>query len=122
MVELAASTKTSYGYEDLIVGALQFFAAEDWRETDQSARRVTFRGRPRIPWYLLLLMTAGFLAFVIPGVELYMLHIRKTYLFANIIVTATPIKGGTDVVIKYTSPAVEQLARRFAGRLPPLEA
>ena len=47
MAELAASAKTSYGYEDVIVGAMQFFGAEDWRYTDQSARRVTFRGRPQ---------------------------------------------------------------------------
>jgi hypothetical protein len=122
VAELAASTRTSYGYEDVIVGAMQFFAAEEWRQTDQSARQVTFRGRPGIPWYLLLLMTLGFLALVIPGMALYLLHIRKTYWFTSIVVTATPVKGGTNVVIEYGSPAAARLARQFAERLPPLEA
>jgi hypothetical protein len=122
MPELSASTTTSHGYEDVIVGALQFFGAEDWHHTEQSARKVTFRGRPRIPWYLLLLMTAGFLAFVLPGVALYMLHIRKTYWFTNITVTATPVKGGTEVVIQYGSPAAAPLAQRFIDSLPPIEA
>ncbi len=122
MAELAASTTTSSSYEDVIVGAMQFFGAEDWRATDQTARTVVLRGRPRIPWYLLLLMTLGFLAFVVPGVALYMLHIRKTYWFTSIIVMATPIPGGTDVVIQHGSPAAAALATRFVENLPPIEA
>ena len=43
-----ASKKTSNCYEDVIVGAMKYFTAEDWRYTDQSARKVIFRGRPRI--------------------------------------------------------------------------
>ena len=121
MADLVTSRKTSHGYEDVIVGALQFFAAEDWRQTEQSARKVTFRGRPEIPWYLLLLMAAGLLAFVVPGVALYMLHIRKTYWFTNIVVTATPVKGGTEVEIQYPAPAAK-LAERFVGALPAPEA
>jgi hypothetical protein len=104
MAELAASTMTSSRYEDVIVGAMQFFGAEDWRATDHTAGTVVLHGRPRIPWYMLL-MTLGFLAFVAPGVALYLLHARKAYWFASIVVTATPIKGGTDVVIQYGSPA-----------------
>ena len=122
MAELAASTRTSHGYEDVIVGAMQFFGAEDWRATEQTARTVILRGRPRIPWYLLLLMTLGFLAFVIPGVALYLLHIRKTYWFTNIVVTATPVRGGTEVVIQYGSHAAAPLARRFMAELPPADA
>jgi hypothetical protein len=67
-------------------------------------------------------MTLGLLAFVVPGVALYLLHIRKTCWFTSIIVTATPIRGGTDVVIQYGSPAAAALASRFVGRLPPLQA
>ncbi len=122
MAELAASTKTSDGYEDVIVGAMQFFGAEDWRATDQTARTVVLRGRPRIPWYMLLLMTLGFLAFVIPGVALYLVHIRKAYWFTNIVVSAAPVKGGTDVVVQYGSRAAAPLARRFMAELPPAEA
>jgi hypothetical protein len=119
VADLVTSTKTSHGYEDVIVGALQFFGAENWRETEMTARRVAFRGRPEIPWYLLLLMTLGFLAFVVPGVALYMLHIRKTYWFTSIVVSATPVKGGTEVVIYYGSPAAAPLAQRFVSALPP---
>jgi len=122
MAELAASTTTSSSYEDVIVGAMQFFGAEDWRATDQTVRTIVLRGRPRISWYMLLLMTLGFLAFVVPGVALYLLHVRKTYWFTSIVVTATPIMGGADVVIQYGSPAAAPLASRFVGRLPPLEA
>ena len=116
-----ASTRTSHGYEDVIVGAMQFFGAEDWRYTDQSARKVVFRGRPRIPWYMLGLMTAGFLALVVPGVALYLLHIRNTYRFSDIVVTATPVKGGTEVVVRYPAPA-SALAQRFVEGLPPSES
>jgi hypothetical protein len=120
VADLVTRRKTSHGYEDLIVGALQFFTAENWRQTEQSARRVTFRGRPEIPWYLLLLMGAGLLALVVPGVALYMLHIRKTYWFTNIVVTATPVRGGTEVEIQYPAPAAK-LVQRFVGALPPVE-
>ena len=116
-----ASKTTSHGYEDVIVGAMKFFAAEDWRYTDQSARRVIFRGRPRIPWHMLALMTAGFLALVVPGLALYFLHIRKTYRFSDIVVTATPVKGGTEVAVRYPVPA-SGLAQRFVAGLPPAEA
>jgi hypothetical protein len=112
-----ASKKTTHGYEDVIVGAMKFFTAEDWRYTDRSARKVIFRGRPRIPWYMLALMTAGFLALVVPGVALYILHIRKTYRFSDIVVTATPVRGGAEVVVRYPAPA-SALAERFVERLP----
>lgn len=101
---------------------MQFFGAEDWRTTEQTARTVVLRGRPRIPWYMLLLMTMGFLAFVVPGVALYLLHIRKTYWFTNIVVTATPVKGGTEVVIQYRSEAAAPIAQRFVAGLPRAEA
>lgn len=122
MADLVTSTKTSHGYEDVIVGAMQFFGAEEWRETEMSARKVSFRGRPEIPWYLLILMTLGFAAFVVPGVALYLLHIRKTYWFTSIVVTATPVKGGTEVVIHYGSPAAAPLAQKFVAALPPAGA
>lgn len=122
MMELAASKKTRSSYEDVIVGAMEFFGAEDWRATDMTARTVVLRGRPPIPWYMLLLMTLGFLAFVVPGVVLYLLQVRKRYWFTSVVVTATPIAGGTEVVIEYASPAMAPLAERFVGNLPPLLA
>ncbi len=121
MEYLVATRQTLHSYEDVLVGAMQFFSAEDWRQTDQSARKVTFRGRPRIPWYLLLLMTIGFLALVVPGLALYFLHIRKTYRFSDIVVTATPVRSGTEVVVRYPAPA-SALAHRFVNGLPPIGA
>jgi hypothetical protein len=47
-----------------------------------------------------------------------MLHIRKTYYFTNIIVTATPVRGGTEVEIQYPGPAAK-LADHFVAALPP---
>ena len=112
-----ATKKTSHRYEDVIVGAMNYFTAEDWRYTDQSARKVIFRGRPCIPCYMLALMTAGFLALVVPGVALYFLHIRKTYRFSDIVVTVQPVRDGTEVVVRYPVPA-SALVQRFVERLP----
>ncbi len=97
MAGLPSSTTTSSSYEDVIVGARQFFGAGDWRATDQTARTAGLRGRPHITWCMLLLMTLGFLAFVVPGVGLHLIHISKTHWFTSIIVAATPIRGGTDL-------------------------
>jgi hypothetical protein len=112
-----ASKRTSHGYEDVIVGAMKQFTAEDWRYTDRTARKVIFRSRPKTPWYMLALMTAGFLALVVPGLALYFLHIRTTYRFSDIVVTATPVRGGTEVVVRYPAPA-SALAQRFVQGLP----
>jgi hypothetical protein len=120
MTPVISNSRTTYCYEDVIVGAMRFFTAEKWRYTTQTARMVAFRGKPRMPWYVVLFVTAGILAFVVPGLVLYMLHVRKNYQFTNIVVTTTPVRGGTEVLIQYP-PQAEPLARRFVGALPPLE-
>ena len=48
----------------------------------------------------------------------YLPQIRKTYLFTNIVVTATPVRGGTEVVIQYGSHAAAPLAQRFMAESP----
>lgn len=120
MTPVISNSRTACCYEDVIVGAMRFFTAEKWRYTTQTARMVTFRGKPRMPWYLSLLMLAGFLAFVVPGFVLYVLHVRKSYQLTNIVVTTTPVRGGTEVTVQYP-PLAEGLARRFVSQLPPLE-
>lgn len=120
MTPVTSNSRTARCYEDVIVGAMKFFTGEKWRYTTQTARMVTFRGKPRMPWYVSLLMLAGFLAFVVPGLFLYVLHVRKSYQFTTIVVTTTPVRGGTEVVVQYP-PSAEPIARRFLGGLPPLD-
>jgi hypothetical protein len=117
MASRVVSRKTAQGYEDVIVGAQRFFATEGWRTTGQSARTTTFLGKPQIPGRVLALTAAGFLAFVVPGVVLYRRGILKRYGFSNIVVSTTPIKGGTQVVVEYP-PSAEAIAKRFMETLP----
>jgi hypothetical protein len=118
MADLVTQGKTSLTCEDVIVRAVQFFSTENWRPTGQSARTATFQGKPKIPWFMLLLTVLGFLACILPGIIMYIMVIRKMYRFLNIVVTANPISGGSEVVVQYPQPA-EKLARRFLEALPP---
>jgi hypothetical protein len=97
MANGVASRKTTLGYEDVIVGAQRLFSKEGWRITDQSARTTTFVGRPRIPFYRR--------------------RILKRSGFSTIVVSATPVPGGTHVVVEYPA-AAEDLAQRFIESLP----
>jgi len=92
-----ATQETTQGYEDVIVGAQRLFKTEGWRITGQSARMTTFVGRPRIPFYRR--------------------KILKRCGFSNIVVLATPVRGGTRVVVEYPPPA-EGLAQQFMKSLP----
>lgn len=119
MADLVANKQTSLTCDDVVVRAVQFFATENWRPTGQSARTATFQGKPKIPWFMLLLTVVGFMACIVPGVIFYILVIRKMYRFLNIVVTATAINGGSDVVVQYPAPAAK-LSRRFLEALPVL--
>jgi len=112
-----ASQETTQGYEDVIVGAQRLFKMEGWRIAEQSARSTTFVGRPRIPWLLVALTAAGMLALIVPGVLFYRLMIFKRYGLSNIVVLATPVRGGTHVAVEYAPPA-EGLAQQFMESLP----
>lgn len=121
MMDATTSSRTSRGYQDVVAAARAFFAAEDWRETSHNDRTVTFRGRPRIPWYLLALIGAGLLAYVVPGVIIYLLYMQNGSRFTRVTVTATPVRGGTEVLLQHAA-ASKGLVLRFVGQLPPLEA
>lgn len=121
MPEVITSRSTSRSCEDVISCARGVFAAEDWRQTSQCGRSVTFRGRLRLPWYLLVLIAAGLLTYVVPGVVIYLLCARHACRFTSIVVTATAVRGGTEVAVHHSALA-EGLARRFVSQLPPLEA
>lgn len=121
LATLVANGRTSLPSEEVIVRAVQFFSTERWKPTSQSQRAATFEGKPPIPWFMLLLTIIGFIAFVIPGIILYILVIRKMYRFVNMVVTANPIEKGTEVSVSYPK-AASKLASQFLAALPPLAA
>jgi len=119
MADVVKRGTTSLGFEDVIARAVQFFATENWKPTSQSNRTATFEGKPPIPWFMMLLTIAGFLLCIVPGVIIYIMMIRKMYRFHNLVVTANPVEGGSEVILQYP-PAAEKLAGRFLEALPAL--
>jgi hypothetical protein len=120
MSDQVANYRTTLSAEEVVVRAVQFFSTEKWRATSQSGRTATFAGMPPIPWGLMALMIIGFALCVVPGVILYFMLIKKARQFQNLVVTATPISEGTEVVV--TSPSwASDLVSRFLQNLPPLE-
>ena len=77
MPETVSNGKTSLPPEEVIVRAVQFFTGERWRPQTQSARIATFIGRPRVGAMLWLATVLGLLFFVIPGLILYLVLVRK---------------------------------------------
>ena len=118
MAEVVTQGTTSLGCEEVIVRAVQFFSAENWRPTIQSARTATFQGKLPIPRFMLLLTVIGFLMGLIPGIIMYVMVIRKIYRLQNLVVTASPVSGGSEVVLQ-RPPAAFKLAARFLEALPP---
>jgi hypothetical protein len=119
MAELVANTKTSLQGEEVIVRAVQFFSSGKWRTQSQSARIATFAGRPPIPIGMLILTFIGFVFFIVPGIIMYFVVIRKMMQLQNIVVTVNPISGGSDVVVKYAKHA-KKLVDGFLQSLPPM--
>jgi hypothetical protein len=118
MAALVANGKTSLPADEVIVRAVQFFSTERWKATSQSGRTATFEGKPPIPWFMLFLTFLGFLALIVPGIIMYVMVIRKMYRFVNLVVTANPASGGTDVSVSHPKSAAK-LANRFLAALPP---
>ena len=119
MADKMTNGKTLLASEDVVVRAVQFFSAEKFRTSSQSGRTATFDGMPPIPWFMLLLTIVGFVMCLVPGILMYILVIRKMRRFHNLVVTASPISGGTEVSISYPAWASGQV-HRFLGALPPL--
>jgi len=117
MADLVAAAQTSLGAEDVMVRAVQFFTNEKWRPTTQSGRVATFQGRPPIPWGYILLTIIAFLCFIVPGIILYILLIRKMMQFQNLTVSASPASGRTDVNVTHPKHA-KKLVDRFIALLP----
>lgn len=119
MADLVQNTKTSLTAEDVVVRSVQFFSNERWRAVSQSTRVATFQGRPSIPWFLLLLTVLGFFFFVLPGIIIYFVVIRRVYRFQNLVLTCHPLTGGTEVSVSFPKQA-QKLVNKFFTALPPL--
>ena len=117
MTDLIEKARTTLTPEEVIVRAVQFFTNENWRPQSQSGRIATFQGKPPIPWGLLFLTFIGFLFFVIPGIIMYVMVVRRVYRFHNLVVTANPIDSGSEVVVSHPKYA-RKLVSRFANALP----
>jgi hypothetical protein len=119
MADQVINGKTSLPSEETIVRAVQFFSTEKFRASSQSGRVATFDGRPPIPWGMLLLTILGFMFCIVPGIIMYVMAIKKLRVFQNLVVTANPIAGGTEVSISHPQWAAKSVAR-FFGALPAL--
>lgn len=119
MADSVLTKQTNLSGEEAITRAVQFFSTENWRATTQSARSATFQGKPPIPWSMILFTIIGYICCVVPGVILYVMVIKKMRRFQNLVVTATPMSKGTEVVVTYPDHA-KKLAGRFLDALPEL--
>jgi len=121
MANMVKSDKTSLQNDEVITRAVQFFSTSKWTCQSQSDKIATFQGKPPIPWFLMLATIIGFLFFIIPGIIMYFLVIRKMYKFQNLVITTKPIQNGTAVDISYPNYA-KKLVNRFIESLPSIEA
>ncbi len=119
MANLVVSKKTNLFGEEIITRAIQFFTTERWKATTQSARSATFSGRPPIPVLMIFLMIIGFFLFVIPGIIIYILVIRRLMRFQNLVITVTPFEKGSEVVVTYPKYA-RKMVEQFLYSLPQL--
>jgi len=122
MADKVSNAKTSLSCEDVIVRAVQFFSTERLRATSQTGRAATFQGRPPIPCGLILLTVIAYFAFILPGVILHLLVIRRLFRFQNLVVTTSVIQPGvTDVTVMYP-PWAGKTVSKFLSALPSVES
>jgi hypothetical protein len=117
MADQVSTQKTTLAPDDVVVRAVQFFSTGRWEATSQSARSVTFRGKPPFPWLTIFFTVIGFILCIIPGLIMYYVFVRKMYRFYNLVVTATGADNGTTVTVSYPSFA-SSLVTRFLKALP----
>jgi len=115
--DLVASCQTTLPSGEVVARAVQFFTNERWRPMTQSDRIATFMGRPPIPWGSILLMIVGLFCFIIPGIIMWAVVVRRVIRFQNLVVTTSVLSAGTDVNITYPKYA-RKLVGRFVELLP----
>jgi hypothetical protein len=120
MANSVLTKQTSLSGEEVFTRAVQFFSTEKWRATTQSTRSATFEGKPPLSWFLLLVVLLSFFCFVLPGLILYFIVIRRSQRrFLNLVITTTPLNQGTEVTVTYPGQA-KNLTARFLAALPEL--
>lgn len=118
MADKVANGRTSLSTDEVLVRAVQYFSTEKFKVTSQSARTVTFEGRPPIPWGLMFGTILGYIFCVVPGIVMHFMFIRKLYRFYSLIVAVSPIEGGTEVSVTFPDFA-GLLVPRFLSLLEP---
>ncbi|MGA2870885.1 MAG: hypothetical protein ABSF34_17200 [Verrucomicrobiota bacterium] len=121
MADSVLTKQTTLSGEEVVTRAIQFFSTENWRTTSQSPRAATFEGRPRIPWFLMLLNIVGYMCCIVPGIVIKIIIIKKMRRFQNLVVAVTPMNTGTEVIVTHPDHA-KKLAKRFLAALPELTA
>lgn len=119
MADQVTNIRTTLSAEEVVVRAVQFFSTGKWRPTGQSGRTATFQGMPPIPWGLLILMIIGYFLCIVPGIIIQLMVVKKARQFQNLVVTANPVPGGTEVVIT-SPPWASALVSKFVEILPPM--
>jgi hypothetical protein len=117
MADKVITATTTLSPEDVVIRAVQFFSGENWRPSSHSGRTATFQGKPPIPWLYLALTIVGLVFCIVPGVIMYIMVIKKLNRFHNLVVTANPAAGETQVTIQCPD-AASKLANRFIAGLP----
>ena len=119
MADKVSNAKTTLSSEETITRAVQFFSTAKFRTSSQSPRAATFDGMPPMPWFMLLFTILGFAFCIVPGIIMYFMLIRKVRRFQNLVVTANPVEGGTEVSVSHPAWASAHVAK-FLKALPPL--
>jgi len=108
---------TTLGPDEVIMRSVQYFTTGRWRTQSQSQRIATFVGRPAVPILYVLLTILGLVFCIVPGIIMYILVVRKAMQLQNIVVTANPMAGDTEVIVKHSSSA-RKLVLGYLEALP----
>jgi len=109
---ITAHSKTTFDGQEVIIKAIHFFTNERWRLQSQTDRTAIFVGRPPTPWIFILLTFIAFFFFVIPGIIMYIMVIRKSLRFQNIAVSTNSIFKETNVDITCSKTA-KKIVQQF---------
>lgn len=117
MANKVQTVQTTLKSEEAIVRAVQFFPGEKWRVQSHVGNAATFEGKPGVPWFLMLLTIVGLFFFILPGIILYVLLVRKVNKFVNLIVTANDCEAGSELTFNYPKQA-SKVVGKFVKALP----